>query len=188
MIIIGITGTLGAGKGTIVEYLKEKYGFAHYSARDFIVEEVVRRNLEVNRDTITETANSLRGAHHPAYILEELFREASQLGQNSVIESVRTAGEIEMLKSKSNFRLLSVDADPELRYKRIINRKSVTDNITYEKFREDEFREMQSEDPNKQNLKYCMSHSDFIFENNGSLEDLQKQVDEVVSKLLQNEN
>ena len=28
MLIIGITGTLGAGKGTIVEYLREK-GFRH---------------------------------------------------------------------------------------------------------------------------------------------------------------
>ena len=33
-IIIGITGTLGAGKGTVVEYLKKK-SFKHYSVRSF---------------------------------------------------------------------------------------------------------------------------------------------------------
>jgi len=42
MIIIGITGTLGAGKGTVVEYLQEK-GFRHYSARGFITKEVEKR-------------------------------------------------------------------------------------------------------------------------------------------------
>ncbi|HEX3095769.1 MAG TPA: AAA family ATPase, partial [Patescibacteria group bacterium] len=45
MIIIGITGTAGSGKGTVVEYLVSKYGFKHYSARGFITEELVRRNL-----------------------------------------------------------------------------------------------------------------------------------------------
>ena len=33
MIIIGITGTLGAGKGTIVDYLVKQKGFVHYSVR-----------------------------------------------------------------------------------------------------------------------------------------------------------
>jgi len=33
--IIGITGTLGAGKGTIVEILKKKW-FGHYSVREFL--------------------------------------------------------------------------------------------------------------------------------------------------------
>lgn len=39
MIIIGITGTLGAGKGTVVEYLKTK-GFKHFSVREFLTQEI----------------------------------------------------------------------------------------------------------------------------------------------------
>ena len=38
MNIIGITGTLGAGKGTIVDYLVQKKGYVHYSVRSFIAE------------------------------------------------------------------------------------------------------------------------------------------------------
>ena len=35
-VIIGITGTNGAGKGTVVEVLMEKHGFKHYSARGYL--------------------------------------------------------------------------------------------------------------------------------------------------------
>ena len=41
MLIIGITGTLGAGKGTVVEYLVEKKGFDHYSVRAFLLKEII---------------------------------------------------------------------------------------------------------------------------------------------------
>src|SRR5882757_21012 len=98
MITIGITGTLGAGKGTVVEYLIHKYDFAHYSAREFITQEIFRRGLPVNRDTMTETSNDLRAKHHPGYIIEQLFLQACQSDKNALIESVRTVGEIDILK------------------------------------------------------------------------------------------
>ena len=74
MIIIGITGTLGAGKGTIVDFLKEK-GFLHYSARDFIVETIEKEGLEVNRDSMTLIGNRLREEHSPSYILKAYTKE-----------------------------------------------------------------------------------------------------------------
>ena len=74
MVVIGITGTLGAGKGTIVDYLKEKKGFLHFSARGFIVEEIKRRNMEVNRDTMTSVANDLRANNSPSFIIDELYK------------------------------------------------------------------------------------------------------------------
>ena len=43
MIVIGITGTLGAGKGTIVDYLVKNKGFNHFSVRSFIAQEIQNR-------------------------------------------------------------------------------------------------------------------------------------------------
>ncbi len=57
--IIGITGTSGAGKGTVVDYLLKK-GFKHYSVRDFLTEEILKRGLEPNRDNMIFVANELR--------------------------------------------------------------------------------------------------------------------------------
>ena len=100
MITIGITGTLGAGKGTIVDYLVQNKGFVHYSVRAFLTEEIKRRGLEVNRDTMTLVGNDLRAKHSPSWIVEQLYEKASASGCNCIIESVRTPGEVDALRGK----------------------------------------------------------------------------------------
>jgi dephospho-CoA kinase len=183
MIIIGITGILGAGKGTVVDYLTEEKGFKHYSARAFITKEIEKRGLPVNRDTMTEVSNDLRKSNSPAYIIEQLYNIAELEGHNAVIESIRTSGEVEFLKSKGDFHLLSVDAPSKIRYERISTRGSETDNVSFEKFLADEEREMKSVDPNKQNIGWCVDHADYKLMNDGTVEDLQKDVDIILKKI-----
>lgn len=141
MIIIGITGTLGAGKGTIVEYLINNKGFKHYSVRQFLIEEIEKKGLPVNRDTMTEVANNLRANHSPSYIIEKLYEKALAKGNNAIIESIRTPGEVEFLKKQGEFYLIAVDANPRIRYDRITIRASETDNITFDTFLANEKRE-----------------------------------------------
>ena len=181
--IIGITGTIGAGKGTIVDYLKQQLGFKHYSARDFITEEIVKRGLPVNRDTLTATANDLRKTFSPQYVIEQLFYRAQQQGGDAVIESVRTPGEITFLRKQPDFYLFAVDADPKQRYERIKKRGSSTDHIDFKTFLANEKREMSTNDPNKQNLGKCIKMADFVFYNDGAMEDLFKQVEIVLKKI-----
>ena len=183
MIIIGITGTLGAGKGTIVEYLVNQAQFTHFSVRDFLTEEVQRRGMEVNRDNMTTVANELRANHSPAYFAEQLYEKAASTGKDCVIESIRTPGEVDVLERKGNFYLFAVDATAKTRYQRIIKRASETDRITFETFRNNEEREMQSQDPNKQNLKACIDRADFVFHNEGNIEELHQQVSDVLKKI-----
>lgn len=177
MIIIGITGTLGAGKGTIVEYLVENKGFVHFSVRGFITEEILRQGLEVNRDTMVVVANRLRAEHSPSYIIDQLYEKALKSAKNCIIESIRTPGEVESLHEKGNFLLFAVDADPLLRYDRIVMRNSETDQISYSTFIENEKREMQSTNPAKQNIGKCIEMADVIFYNNSTVADLYKKVE-----------
>ncbi len=174
--IIGITGTLGAGKGTIVDILTQKFGFKHYSARDFITQEIINRGMPVNRDSMTLVANDLRKKHSPSYIVESLYKKAIESGSNSVIESIRTTGEIEALRKKNNFILFSVDANVNKRYNRIVLRNSETDNISFEQFLENEKREMNSDEPWKQNLFKCMELADYKFINDGNIDDLERNI------------
>ncbi len=187
MIILGITGTLGAGKGTVVEYLKTK-GFSHFSARAFITEEIERRGMPVNRDSMTVVANDLRTKHSPSYIAEQLYSRAAATGQNSIIESIRATGEVDALRklsagSGSHAFFIAVDADIATRYERIHNRANETDSVSFEKFAEQERTEITSTDPTKQNIAGVMALADFTVTNNGTLEELHEQVDEILKKL-----
>lgn len=179
--IIGITGTLAAGKGTIVEYLVKK-GFKHYSVRNFLIEEIKRRNLIVNRDSMVFVANELRETNSPSYIAEKLYEIANREGGNCVIESLRTPGEVLSLKSKGDFYLFSVDANVKLRYERAVLRESETDRISFIEFVDNELREMENTDPNKQNIKKCMDLANFRLINNGTLEELYLEIEKIISK------
>jgi dephospho-CoA kinase len=178
--IIGITGTIGAGKGTIVDYLQSHYGFKHFSVRGYLTKIILEKGLEVNRDSMVLVANELRANHSPSYIAEQLYEEARREGKDAVIESIRTKGEVTALRQKPNFWLFAVDADPALRYDRILKRNSETDNISFETFLENEAREMNSEDPNKQNLAACQQLADFNFDNNNSFDQLYSQIEKAV--------
>ncbi|MEI6062130.1 MAG: AAA family ATPase [Bacteroidota bacterium] len=150
MLIIGITGTLGAGKGTIVDYLVQEKGFVHFSVRGYITEEIIRQELPVNRDSMVTVANKLRADHSPSYIIDRLYDQALLTGKNCIIESIRTPGEVQSLREKGNFVLFAVDADPVLRYDRIVMRNSETDRISYKIFIENE--EQPSDEPEELDL------------------------------------
>lgn len=180
--IIGITGTLAAGKGTIVEYLESK-GFKHFSVRAYLTRVVEERGLPLNRDSLVAVANDLREKHSPSFIAEELYREAKEAGGDVIIESIRTEGEIRALKSKGNFKLFAIDADPQLRYDRAVGRASETDSVTFETFVQNEEREWANTDPTKGNLKRCIELADYTFTNSGSVEELFAQIDAALAEL-----
>ena len=183
MIIIGITGTLGAGKGTIVEFLTKDKGFAHFSVRAFIAEEIIRRGLEVNRDSMVIVANDLRKNNSPSYIIDCLYEKALSLGKNSIIESIRAPGEVISLRKKGGFYLIAIDADPEIRYARISLRQSETDHISYQTFLDNERREMNSTDPNAQNIARCLELADYRIWNNGTMEQLNHQIENILLEI-----
>lgn len=183
--VIGITGTLGSGKDTLMELLKNEYSFKHFSVRDYLMNLLEEQGEEINRLTLSRLANRLRQDNHPAYLAEELFKKAKEAGGNVVIESIRTPGEVDFLKDHSEFILFAVDADPNLRYERVQERKSVTDRIDFNTFMSDEQKEMQNEEPHKQNLAMCIRVSDYKFRNNATIEMFYKRIRKTLKNKLQ---
>ena len=76
-----------------------------------------------------------------------------------------------------------MDADPGLRYKRIRQRKSSTDDVDYETFLANEKREFSATDPNKQNLKKCIGMADLVLINNGSIDEMYDQLEAYLGSL-----
>lgn len=183
MILIGITGTNGSGKGTVVDYLVGKKGFKHYAARDFLTAEIKRRGMEVDRTTMRLVANDLRATHRPSYVIEELYAQAvNEKCEQTVIESVRNIGEAEFLKEQGAF-LIAVDADQKLRYERVQARRSSTDQVDFDTFVEHEEREMNPVGPHDMDIRGVMKLADVTILNGGTLEVLHAQIEEVLKKI-----
>jgi 8-oxo-dGTP diphosphatase len=180
--IIGITGTLASGKGTISEIL-EKKGFKHLSVRNFLIQELQKRNLEINRDNMVHLANELRTNNSPSFIVEQLYNQAKQTSKDTIIESIRNPGEIEALRKKPSFYLIAIDAEPKIRYQRLTEKSSETDYVSFEEFLDHENREMQSSNPNNQDISKCIEQADFVIENNTTVEELEEKVGEIIDKI-----
>lgn len=179
--IIGITGSFGSGKGTVVDFIKH-LNFKHYSASGFITEEIVRRGLPINRDSMIEVANDLRNIHGPAYIVESLYQRAQEAGGDAVIEALRATAEVHKIKELGG-KVLGVDADSKLRYERVRRRGSEKDAVSYEKFLAQERAESNPDDPTKQDVFGALEESDYVITNNGSLEELHAQIEDVLTEM-----
>lgn len=163
--ITGITGTNAAGKGAVVDFLKKK-GFQHFSVREYLTEQLNKKNLPVDREHMQTLANELREKYGPSYIITQLYEQAL-VYQNAIIESIRCPGEITELRKKPGFLLLGVDADQKLRFERATLRNSSTDiSLTLEKFIEDEEKEKNNQEPFKQNITKCLEEADILLLNN----------------------
>lgn len=180
--IIGITGSFGAGKGVVVDYLVQKKGFAHFSARHFITEEIKKRGLPVNRDSMIEVANDLRAKHGPTYIIESLYNAALANGGNAVIESIREVAGAKFIKEHGGI-IFGVNADPKIRYDRAFARASETDNVSFDEWRAQEQKESNPNDPTKQDIFGSLKESDVILKNNGTLEELHAQIEKALQSL-----
>ena len=82
-----------------------------------------------------------------------------------------------------SFFLLVVDADPGVRYQRIIRRKLETDNVTYQEFVKQGELEMENVEEHKQNLKGCINMADQVIYNDGSFEKLKIDIDKFVNSI-----
>eukprot|EP00937_MAST-01D_sp_MAST-1D-sp2_P008124 g8124.t1 len=183
MRVVGITGTLGAGKGAIVDYLVGTRGFTHFSVRTYLTRIIEERGMPVNRESMRQVANGLRAKHSPSYLVECLLAEANKSGKDCIIESIRTGGEVARLRD-AGATLFAVDAAQRLRYDRIVGRASATDSVTFEEFAAAEALEMDSAgDPNKQNLAACIAAADTRMTNEGTLEELHAQVDAALTAI-----
>lgn len=176
--IIGITGTNGAGKGAVVKYLVERKGYVAYSVRN-VLETVLRDSgIECNRSELRAQANSLRAVHGPDFLVRTILEEARRNGEeNIVVESVRTVGEATYLKNSGGL-LLAVDAERTIRFNRIQSRKSSTDHIDFDTFVIQEDRELSgSEGDHDMNVTAVMKMADHTIMNNGTLSELHSEID-----------
>lgn len=181
--LIGITGTDGAGKGSVVSYLVTQHGFVHYSSRAMILEHVRAEGLPETRNQLRLTANAWRAREgDDVLVATALVHIAHGHVPNAIIESIRTLSEAKTLHAAGGI-LLAVDADSHLRYTRIQSRRSGSDSITYEEFVAQEELEKNDPDPHGMQKARVMELADYTIKNEGTIEELPALIDIFLTSL-----
>ncbi len=181
--LIGITGTDGAGKGTVVDYLVQKKDFTHYSARAIFIDELTKQGRGLTRIDLRLMGNELREKYGNDFLVTYYLKKMSEDNvQNAVIESIRAVSEAEALK-KAGGVLLAVDADQELRYTRVQERRSESDRVSFEQFAEHEKLENNDPNPHGMQKQRVIEMADYVIKNDGNREDLFDKIDATYEKI-----
>lgn len=179
-IIIGLVGELGAGKGTVVKYLKEKYGAVSIRFSDMLRDVLQRLYLPVSRENLQQISTALReyfGADIMAKIVAEDVLDLNE--KMIVVDGVRRFADIKYVKTNKNFILVAVSADEKIRFERYVrrNEKEGDDKINFNDFLKMQKREADAEIP------VVIKTAKYKIDNSGSLDDLFKQVDKILKEI-----
>ncbi len=175
---IGVAGLNGAGKTEVVRFF-ERRSFYTVSLSDVIREELTRQGLDHTRENMIRCGRELRARSGPG-ILAELAIAGLPSDRHHVIDSIRHPAEVELLRGAGSFTLLWVEADARTRFERSRRRGRAGDGDTFERFQELEARELQSEDSAGQQLLAVAELANETLRNDGSLDELEQQLEALV--------
>ena len=181
IMIIGLTGRNGSGKGEVSEFLQSK-GFQGSSLSDVIREEIRQSGLEVTRERLIEVGRRLRSIEGNQVLAQRVLDRLEE-GQNHVVDSFRHPEEVEMFNSQPNFHLVFVDSDHRVRFRRLQERQRESDPQTFKEFRDLEEREAASKEPGGQQLVACEELAGFRVANDGPLASLYDQLTRLLRKV-----
>ena len=180
--IIGLTGTNGAGKTVTANHLQAK-GFDFCSLSDEIREELERLDRPATRENLIEMGNRLR-AEFGSAVLAERVKAKLRPDHHYVVDSIRNPSEVESLRRGGDFHLLHLDAPADVRYERVRQRGGDRLPKSQQQFIEQERREVESDDPSHQQLRACYELADETVINDSGLDDLKAKVDSVAKRWL----
>ena len=183
-IVIGLIGEKGSGKGTVADYLVEKYKAVHFGTSKILRRTLEDLRLPITRDNLIKLALVLKEGYGPSVIIDSLIQNMEKSDADLIIaDGIRMHGDVEPFQKKyrENFYLVYVTADLKLRYSRTKARKEKEgeDEATFEQFLEEEGKLTEI------SIHEIGKHAEFKINNNGTAEELKKQTNIMMKKILQ---
>lgn len=172
--IIGIIGTIGAGKDTAGDYIAKKLHIPSFQISSPLKQICADTNIEPTRDNLIALGTKLAKEHGDGYLAEYILE---RMPERAIITGIRQLGQIAALESLSNLVLISIDADASVRFQRVKSNNKLGEATTLSEFIAREKAENSA--PNAQRLFECMDRADYHIVNEGSFEELYAQLDAI---------
>ena len=183
-IVIGITGTCAAGKDTIADYLVKNKGFLHHSCSEILKDELGKRGLEKTIPNFAAVGNEMRRNFGNGILAKELLEKIFRNREEKIaVTSLRHPDEIKEIKMLKNCCVISVDAPIAARYERVKKRNKERDHISFEKFKEEEEKQMRGKG-SAMKLAECLNMADFKVLNDREFGELYQKIEEILKKVL----
>ena len=178
-IILGFVGQMASGKGTSVEYLKQKHGASTYRFSAMLKDVLDRLYLEINRKNLQTISQTLR-ENFDEEIMARVMAEDVKNDNNQIIaiDGVRRPGDVTHLTNIPGFILVNITANIEKRHERLTKRGEKSDDTTktLEQFKIDHQGEAESK------IEEIAATAKESINNNSNLEELYKQLDKLIQK------
>jgi len=186
MKLIGIGGTDGSGKDSLGEYLRDEHDWAFVSVTDLLRQEAKKRSIKLGRDTLRVISAEWRRKHGLGILVDKAVSNYDEKSKGLVLASLRNPGEADKVHELGGI-VVWVDANPEVRYARIMARnRGSEDHVTFEQFQSEEKAQSNFEgDEATLSLSGVKSRADIFIDNSGSdIEDYKKQVENKLADYL----
>ena len=180
--IIGVAGPNAAGKGEVIRYLADR-AYGVLSLSDVLRDALRSEGHAETREKMIEIGRRFRAKQGPGALAMGIL-EKVEPNRNYAIDSIRHPGEVEVLaQSGRPFTLCWVDADPRVRFERLLERARPGDPTRFEDFLELESRELESPASGGQQLLAVKELATHTLQNDGSVEALEAQLDRFLAGL-----
>lgn len=181
MKIIATTGMPGSGKGEVLKYLKEK-GIPAFVMREAVQAEMEKKGIEINNKNLREYGTELRkkkGNDIVAKMCLPSIKELSKKHKIILVDGIRGYSEVKIFKKEltENFILIAIFASPKTRFERLRARGKNWDMKSWKEFKWRDDVEL------NWGLGNVIALADYIINNSGTLEELNKQIDGILSKI-----
>jgi dephospho-CoA kinase len=176
-IILGLTGEMASGKGTLATYLTDKYQANSHRFSTMLRDILKRLFIEQSRENLQNISTVLRQVFGEEIMAKVMASEAANdQADIVVIDGIRRQADIVHLTKLPEFKLIYLEADMELRYQRLTNRRENADDatVTWEEFQKAHQAETELQ------IKTLRPQADFIINNNGSISDLYQKIDHIL--------
>ncbi len=177
--LVGLTGMPGSGK-SVVANVARRMGCAVVVMGDEVREEARRRGLRPSPEGLGELMLKLREEEGPASIARRCIPKIEGAERRVVIvDGIRSLSEVKEFKRRfPSFTLVAVHSSPDVRFKRLFNRRREDDPECWKAFEERDLREL------KVGVGDVIALADYMIVNEGSLEELKAKARGILKEVM----
>lgn len=187
MKVIGLTGTFASGKEIAREVIEKNFNSYSVVLSSLLKEDALKKQgINITREVKQNLGNELRKQYGNDILVKIAVSFMQKNKDFLIIDGVRSPGESDFLRQKfgDSYKLIAIDAPQQIRFERFSKRRRDGDPQTFEEFVKLDERDQGKDEPEYgQQVGKCIEMADFVIQNDGSLEEFQQKVLEVVKQI-----